>query len=251
MKWLSPLCLVLIAVIPALSQDKEVSSNGWRYEVLLAGQGQQLTEQHGALTHNQLLTDEGQILVSTYQIGVPDYQLVAELSKPFQQACSVMQSGGKYRFHIPMEEFKAASRNGSSLNLPGKEIIWEVELLQVLPPKQDVARVIAETYKKDGADAAFQQFQDLRSQRSAEVYFGEWEVNQLGYLFLKEGHSEKALQILQYNAQAHPNSYNAHDSLGEAYLQTDNKVMALQHYRRSLQINPQNENAITRIKELE
>lgn len=242
----------MMSMLTAFAQGNQTTApGGWRYEVLRAGNGQQLTERHGALTHNRLVTEDGQVLVSTYAIGVPDYQLVSELTKPFQRACSVMQAGGKYRFHIPVADFKAASKNGASMKLPGDEITWEVELLQVLPPKRDVARVIAEVFKTDGPDAAFEKFQDLRSQRSADVYFGEWEVNQLGYLFLRQGHIEYAIEILQYNAQAHPNSFNAHDSLGEAYHKAGNDMLAAQHYRRSLQLNPENDNARKMLEKLE
>lgn len=252
MKWLPPLCLLMLIALPVFSQTEQATApGGWRYEVLRAGKGQQLTERHGALTHNQLVTEDGKVLVSTYAIGVPDYQLVPQLTKPFQRACSVMQAGGKYRFHIPIEDFKMASKGGASMDLPGKEVTWEVELLQILPPKQDVARVIAEVFKADGADAAYEKFQDLRSQRSTDVYFGEWEVNQLGYLFLQKGHTEYAIDILQYNAQAHPNSFNAHDSLGEAYHKAGNNMLAAQHYRQSLRLNSKNENARKMLSKLE
>ncbi len=252
MKWLSPLCLLLLwSALPALAQSEQTTANGWSYEVLQAGRGPMVTVDHGFLNHNQLIDGEGKVLVSTYAIGVPDYQIIAELSPPFQTACTVMQAGGKYRFHIPVEEFKSATRGGAKLQLPGKEILWEVEVLQVLPPKPDVATTVVAVYKSEGPEAAFSHFQDLRSQRSADVYFGEWEVNQLGYFFLNNGHVEQAVDIFKYNAQAHPDSFNAHDSLAEAYHQAGNKLLAAQHYRRSLQLNPKNGNAKKMLAELE
>ncbi|MCB9267054.1 MAG: hypothetical protein H6558_18675 [Lewinellaceae bacterium] len=60
----------------------------------------------GALTHNQLLDVNGRVLVSTYQIGVPDYQLISELPSSFQSAFEVMKVGGKYRFDIPMPDLR-------------------------------------------------------------------------------------------------------------------------------------------------
>lgn len=244
MKWLSPLCLFLCwTMLPALAQSDLTTENGWSYEVLQSGSGPSVTIEHAFLNHNRLIDDNGQVLVSTYALGVPDYQLTAELSPPFRTACMILQAGGKYRFHIPVDDFKTATRGGSKLQLPGKEVRWEVEVLQVLPAKPDVANVVAQVYKEEGPEAAFDRFQDLRSQRSGEVYFGEWEVNQLGYFFLNNGQVEQAIDIFKYNAQAHPDSFNAHDSLAEAYHQAGNELLAAQHYRRSLQLNPKNDNA--------
>jgi len=252
MNWLSPLCLLLLwTVLPALSQSDQTTSNGWSYDLLSPGNGPSVTIDHGFLSHNRLIDGDGKILVSTYAIGVPDYQITSELSPPFQQACTVMQAGGKYRFHIPIEEFKTATRGAAKLQLPGEEVLWEVEILQVLPPKPDVATAVVAVYKSDGPEAAFAHFQDLRSQRSAEVYFGEWEVNQLGYFFLNNGQVEQAIDIFKYNAQAHSKSFNAHDSLAEAYHQAGNKLLAAQHYRRSLQLNPENANAKKMLAELD
>lgn len=250
-QWLSPLCLFVFVGFAAKAQPVLTTTEGWTYEVLSPGNGPQLTRQQAALTHNRLIDAQGQVLVSTYDIGVPDYQLVSELSEPFQEAMEIMQPGGKYRFHIPVDQFRAASRVGDRLQLPPGLVTWEMEILQILPPLPDVARVVSLVYKSEGAAAAFQKFQDLRSQRSGEVYFGEWEVNQLGYLFLKQGNTKEAIEIFQYNAQAHPGSFNANDSLGEAYLRAGNRELAAQFYRRSLQLNPGNENARRMLSEME
>jgi Tfp pilus assembly protein PilF len=42
---------------------------------------------------------------------------------------------------------------------------------------------------------------------------------------------------------AYPNSWNVHDSLAEAYIADGHKELANKSYERSLEINPDNENA--------
>lgn len=242
-QWLSPLCLVVLTAFAATAQTGQLAGNGWSYEVLRMGNGPNISRQQAILAHNQLIDGAGNTVISTYGIGVPDYQVISELSEQFQTACEVMHANGKYRFRIPVDQFRAASRGAEQLRLSPGDVTWEVEVLQVLPPLPDVARVVAQVFKEQGADAAFRKWTDLRSQRSAEVYFGEWEVNQLGYLFMNKGHLDPALDIFQYNVQAHPDSFNAHDSMGEAYMHSGNKTLAAQHYRRSLQLNPGNQNA--------
>lgn len=237
--WLSPLCLFLLLTMGLYAQQK--TPNGWVYEELQSGSGPKLSPEHGALTHNQLLASNGQVLVSTYQIGVPDYQRIAALSPPLQQAFSVMQQGGKYRFHIPIKAFEEAMRTQKALNLPGEEVTWVMELIEILPPLPDGARIVRETLQKDGAAAAIGHFNKLVENGSA--YLGEWEVNQIGYFFLSSGHKAEALQVMQYNAEQHPNSANAFDSLAEAHLQNGQEAKAKQCYERSLEINPDNANA--------
>jgi tetratricopeptide (TPR) repeat protein len=237
--WLSPLCLVLILNLGLHAQQE--TPNGWSYEELKPGKGPKLTTGDGALTHNQLLTDNGQVLVSTYQIGVPDYQRIAALSPQLQQAFSVMQEGGKYRFYIPVKEFQEAMRSKKALNLTGEKLTWEMELIELLPPLPDGARVIREVLQQESATVAIQRFQELTE--TGEAFLGEWEVNQIGYFFLNSGHKAEALLVMQYNTKNHPNSANAFDSLAETYFQNGQESEAKQSYERSLEINPDNANA--------
>jgi tetratricopeptide (TPR) repeat protein len=237
--WLSPLCLFFFLSLGVHAQQQ--TPNGWAYEELKPGSGPTLTAENGVLTHNQLLASNGQVLVSTYQIGVPDYQRIAALSPELQQAFSVMQEGGKYRFHIPIKDFEKAMRTKKALNLPGEEVTWEMELLELLPSLPDGARVVRETLQQEGAQAAIEHFNELVN--SGGAYLGDWEVNQIGYFFLSEGHKEEALRVMAYNARQHPNSANAFDSLAEAYYQNGQEAKARECYQRSLEINPDNANA--------
>jgi predicted negative regulator of RcsB-dependent stress response len=52
------------------------------------------------------------------------------------------------------------------------------------------------------------------------------------------------------NTIAYPNSFNAFDSLGEAYMNKGDKVSAIKNYEKSLQIDPANGNAIEMLKRL-
>jgi len=77
----------------------------------------------------------------------------------------------------------------------------------------------------------------------AGIYFDEREFNTLGYRLLGQGRTEEALFIFEENARRHPDSWNAHDSLGEAYMKAGRTDDAIRSYERSLQINPDNDNA--------
>ena len=49
----------------------------------------------------------------------------------------------------------------------------------------------------------------------------------------------------------HPGSANAHDSLGEALMKTGRLEAAVASYRRSLELNPANDNAVVMIEKIE
>lgn len=47
-----------------------------------------------------------------------------------------------------------------------------------------------------------------------------------------------------------PDEFNPHDSLGEAYLKAGRREQAIENYRKSLELNPANENARAVLREL-
>jgi Tfp pilus assembly protein PilF len=53
------------------------------------------------------------------------------------------------------------------------------------------------------------------------------------------------------NAEEYPKSGNAYDSLAEAYAKDGQKRLAIDNYRKSLELDSKNQNAIERLKELE
>jgi len=53
------------------------------------------------------------------------------------------------------------------------------------------------------------------------------------------------------NVEMKPQSANAYDSLGEAYVINENKEIAIENYKKSLELNPDNSNALEMLKELE
>ncbi len=76
-------------------------------------------------------------------------------------------------------------------------------------------------------------------------------MNWLGYHFLSWwDRPREALDVFKLNTRLFPDSANAFDSLGEAYLTLGDKENAILSYRKSLQLNPQNKNAETILKQL-
>ena len=118
-------------------------------------------------------------------------------------------------------------------------------------PAASIADKIAATIKNQGFDAAYHQFSKLVNDQSSATHPGEEDVHEIGYLFLRADKTSEAIRIFKYNVKMNPNSANAYDSLGEALTAAGEKKAAIDHYKKSLEINPKNEHAKKMIAALE
>ena len=51
------------------------------------------------------------------------------------------------------------------------------------------------------------------------------------------------MAIFKLNVELYPESANVYDSLGEAYMNSGNSKKAIKNYQKSLELNPENNNA--------
>ncbi|MEO1487928.1 MAG: serine hydrolase [Pseudomonadota bacterium] len=100
-------------------------------------------------------------------------------------------------------------------------------------------QVIA-AFKRAKSEGAKYDFSD------AEAVF-----NQIGYAFLSQGQAANAIEVLAFNVESFPDSPNAHDSLGEAFLTAGDMDAALARYRHVLTLDPGNANATKMIAGIE
>ena len=66
----------------------------------------------------------------------------------------------------------------------------------------------------------------------------EQTINYLGYFLLGRKENEKAVEIFSYNIKRFPKSFNAHDSLAEAYMIMGDKENAIKYYKLAVELNP-------------
>jgi CubicO group peptidase (beta-lactamase class C family) len=88
------------------------------------------------------------------------------------------------------------------------------------------------------------------SRRQGAGALDEPQVNGLGYLLLGKRRVEEAIEVFKMNVEDHPDSSNAYDSLGEAYMTRGDKELAVRNYRRSLELNRDNANAAEMLRRL-
>jgi glyoxylase-like metal-dependent hydrolase (beta-lactamase superfamily II) len=116
--------------------------------------------------------------------------------------------------------------------------------------KENGTALVEQTLNESGLEAAITRYDELRRQPEGEVIFSENEFNALGYRLLFDQQVEAAIAIFELNVEAYPESWNVYDSLGEAHMVRGDRDRAIELYRRSLELNPENGNAVTMLERL-
>jgi tetratricopeptide (TPR) repeat protein len=98
--------------------------------------------------------------------------------------------------------------------------------------------------------------------RAVEIYEEFWsdprnayrdievEMNTFGYELLQAEQVEDALTVFKLIVESYPTSWNAYDSLGEAFLYKGERSSAIENYEKSLKLNPNNGNAVEMLEKL-
>jgi tetratricopeptide (TPR) repeat protein len=61
----------------------------------------------------------------------------------------------------------------------------------------------------------------------------------------------EAIDLLKFEVQTYPDTSSGHATLADAYMKSGQKQLAIDNYRKALAINPDNEDAKEKLKELE
>jgi tetratricopeptide (TPR) repeat protein len=112
------------------------------------------------------------------------------------------------------------------------EMLAKIEALANQTP---ISEVMLKTITEKDIPSAIQQYNEL---------------NSLGYQLLKMNKIKEAIEIFKLNVEVYPQSGNVYDSLGEAYMVSGDKELAIRNYERSLELDPKNMNAAEMLKKL-
>ena len=79
----------------------------------------------------------------------------------------------------------------------------------------------------------------------------EGNINRQGYDLLGSGRSALAKDLFKVNMVLYPKSSNVYDSFGEACMKNGDKLLAIANYKKSLELDPGNKNALKMLEELQ
>jgi CubicO group peptidase (beta-lactamase class C family) len=116
-------------------------------------------------------------------------------------------------------------------------------------PKAEFPDALVAAIDKDGLAKALAGAEALRAR--AMPLAGPDELNMLGYTYAGAGRFEEAMAVLRLDAAWFPQDGNVWDTMGELQLQQGDKAAAIKSYRRSLELDPKNTNAVDVLRGLE
>ncbi|OVE56651.1 serine hydrolase domain-containing protein [Chryseobacterium mucoviscidosis] len=76
-------------------------------------------------------------------------------------------------------------------------------------------------------------------------------LNNIGYILMRNSRFNEAVKVFALNTKENPQSANAFDSLGESYFSIKNYTLALENYKKSLALNPENTNAENMVNKIQ
>jgi CubicO group peptidase (beta-lactamase class C family) len=114
-------------------------------------------------------------------------------------------------------------------------------------PKKSIAYSLLDVIEKNGIAAALAYYKDVKDFK--DYFLDDNEMIFAGYELLKSGKAKEAASVFKLDVEAFPKSFNAYDSYGEALLVLGDKAQAIENYKKSVKLNPGNENGIKILKE--
>lgn len=111
---------------------------------------------------------------------------------------------------------------------------------------------LGETYRAKGIEASLTQYSELKEEYYGKgaYKFTESALNGLGYQLLGSKNLDGAVKAFELNSEEYPKSGNVWDSLAESYMVKGDMKKANKYYRKSLKLDPDNQNAKDMLKKL-
>lgn len=115
-------------------------------------------------------------------------------------------------------------------------------------PKKSLVSELNELISKSHNNVDVNQMEKLANSNNYEI--DEGDLNRLGYQFLGNEKVETAIEIFKLYVILYPDSSNAYDSLGEAYMENGDTKDAIVNYSKSVDMNPNNTNGIDMLEKM-
>ena len=108
----------------------------------------------------------------------------------------------------------------------------------------------SEYLEDNNYELALNGYKEIQERDSLNPIIKERNLNRTGYRYLNNDKIEKAINVFKINTELYPTSSNTFDSLGDAYLKSNDTIKAIDSYKKALSINPENRSSMRNLKKL-
>jgi CubicO group peptidase (beta-lactamase class C family)/putative intracellular protease/amidase len=118
-------------------------------------------------------------------------------------------------------------------------------------PRLAPGAILSAAAHSRGIGAAIDAFRQLKKATSPEYVADGRTLNAFVYWLRGENRVTDAVRAAQLQVAEYPDDSNAYDTLAEMYAQAGQKSLAIENYKRSIALNPKNENGVRMLTSLE
>ena len=136
------------------------------------------------------------------------------------------------------------------MDTPGWTTIVYNSLTKSGGPPVSICAPLTKVIVEEDVKSAIKLYHQLKKENADSYDFGENQLNMLGYQLIARGMLADAIEIFKLNTEEFPESSNVFDSLGEGYMLNGDKKLAIKNYKKSLDLNPENNNAVEMLRKL-
>jgi len=185
--------------------------------------------------------------------GSPTQWALGWLTKPRPQHSAVIATGGSRAafFVYPDDDLAIVVLTNLAGAFPEEFIDELAGIYKPEIPASDPVTALRMELRKRGYERAIEVYQELKKKNPSFQPL-EKDLNDWAYRMLNGGGKPKeALEIFKLNVFLYPASANVYDSVAEAYAKNGFRQLAVENYRRSLELDPKNTNAAEQLKKLD
>ncbi|WP_068412949.1 FKBP-type peptidyl-prolyl cis-trans isomerase [Roseivirga echinicomitans] len=252
-------CFLLILfsthIVFSQTNDTITTKTGLKYFLTKQGNGKAIDSGLVVVQHYTVWLSNGEKLQSSRDKNTPAGSVYPsdKIIKGANEAISLMKVGDRGKFIMPY--YLAYGEKGNSLVPPKETLIFDIEVLET--KKSSISKELLDvlyddSFKVDSipkTHEAIEKYKSLKRDGFTDLYIGPNDIYIIGFGLL-EKFPKDALELFKFWVEENPKSSDAYLHLGNAFNYSGEQKLAIENFKKSLELNPDNLVALEQLKKL-